>query len=248
MRTIDDAFGSAREEAKPALLLSAVRIAYRNALTEKTFSKAEETEGKNHEMTISMLNSKLSRLLSNPKISDDDLQFIQKSVKHFEHKLPTALRDSLNAIIHGPVQQLTSVSDSSKTTTLGVQVLQSPESRKRDTESERVSSVQPSLLKTTLHTDQLKLRSSFESKLRQSFENDKKLPLEWIVSTASTELKKTMLEHSASGGAIEARIPAFRATMMDIFKTNFPDNTQKTAELAAYVEGSLRAALRDTSQ
>jgi hypothetical protein len=248
LRNISTAFELAREDQKPALLLSAVRIAYRNALTEKDFSGAKETEGKNHEMTISTLNSKLSRLLSNPKISDDDLQFIQKSVKHFEHKLPSALRDSLQAIIQGPVQQLTSVSDSSKTTTLGAQVLQSPESRKRDTESERVSSVQPSLLKTTLHTDQLKLRSSFESRLRKSFENDKKLPLEWIVSTASTVFKRTMLEHSASGAPIQDLIPDFRSTMTDLFQRKFQGDAQKSAELAAYVEGSLRAALRDTSQ
>jgi hypothetical protein len=230
------------------LLLSAVRIAYRNALTEGDFSGAEELAGKNHEMTVSMLNSKLSQLLTNSRIRDEDRQFIQESVMRFEHKLPPALRDSLQAIIRDPVQQRTPVSDASKTTTLGVQVLQSPESRKRDAESERVADVQPSLLKPTLRLDQMKLRSAFESMLRQSFENDKKLPLEWIVSTASTVFKKTMLEHSASEAPIEDLIPDFRSTMTDLFQRKFQGDAQKGAELAAYVEGSLRAALRDTSQ
>ncbi len=84
--------------------------------------------------------------------------------------------------------------------------------------------------------------------LRQSFENDKKLPLEWIVSTASTVFKKTMLEHSASEAPIEDLIPDFRSTMTDLFQRKFQGDAQKGAELAAYVEGSLRAALRDTSQ
>ncbi len=248
LRNISTAFESARQEDKPALLLSAVRIAYRNALIEQDFSGAKETEGKNHEMTISMLNSKLSRRLSNPKISDDDLQFIQKSVKRFEHKLPTALKESLQAITQVTDQQLTSISDSSKTTTLGAQGSQPPESRKGYIEPKRASNVQPSLLKTTLRTDQLKLRTDFESRLRQSFENDKKLPVEWIVSTASTVLKKTMLEHSASGGEIERLIPAFRDTMQGIFEKKFPGNTMKSSELAAYVEGSLRTAHREPSQ
>lgn len=243
---VDQAFALASEAEKPGLLLSAVRVAFHDAIEKDRVAGAGKSKANGAEMQVSMLNSTLSKMLSSSAVSDDDLQFIQTSVMRFEDRLPSAIRASLNALIQGQYRSLAFGSHSSRATSPEMQALSSPANSKREAGSEQMTGIQAPPLRAALNPDQLKLRALFESECRQSFENAKKLPLEWIVSTASTELKKIMLEHP--GEPVAPLIPSFTSRMQQIFERKFDHDVRKGAELAAYVEGSMRAALRSSDQ
>ncbi len=197
-------------------------------------------------MTVSRLNSTLTKMLSNSAVSDDDLKFVKESVLRLENNLPCAIKESLNALMQSHHRSLAAGRNPARAITPEMQALSSPANPTSDTGSEKITGIQAPLLRATLNPDQLKLRSLFESEVRRSFENARKLPLEWIVSTASTELKKTMLQYP--GEPVEHLIPGFTSDMQKIFARKFGNDVQKGTELAAFVEGSLRAALRSGDQ
>ena len=194
LKNISTAFSMAGPEEKNSLMLSAVRITYRDSLTEFDWKGADQLGGKNHEMTVSMLNSKLSKLLSNQSISSDDLKYIEEAVSHFESKLPDEIKQSLRSALmaHRPITELHK--NQTMVATPGMHALQSPVSHERNADSERISGSAASLTKKTLKPEQKELRSQFEGKLRQSLEGTKAFPVEKVVAIAGTVLKELMLE------------------------------------------------------
>ena len=194
MDEVLDAFLKAPPEGKNGHLLTAVRIAYRDVLTKSDWQEAAELGGKNHEMTVFMLNSKLSKLLSNQCITSDDLNYIEKSVPHFEGKLPDQIKDLLDSALNTHRQKTEPPKNQTMVATPGMYALQSPVSHERNADSERISGSAASLTKKTLMPEQEELRSQFAGKLRRSLDGTKAFPVEKVVAIAGTVLKELMLE------------------------------------------------------
>ena len=194
MDEVLDAFLKAPPEGKNGHLLTAVRIAYRDVLTKSDWQEAAELGGKNHEMTVFMLNSKLSKLLSNQCITSDDLNYIEKSVPHFEGKLPDQIKDLLDSALNTHRQKTEPPKNQTMVATPGMYALQSPVSHERNADSDRISGSAASLTKKTLMPEQEELRSQFAGKLRRSLDGTKAFPVEKVVAIAGTVLKELMLE------------------------------------------------------
>lgn len=142
-------------------LLTEVRFAYREALRPLAQSKAPEFEGGNHEMSVSMLNSKLSTLLSNGRISETELKFIEKSLLKFKDELSAPTLNTLESAIESQRKKLGSPGSSPGATT----------NRSADTPRQIDSNQSTTAMqqkKTALTSDENKLRMTFERNLRAS--------------------------------------------------------------------------------
>lgn len=223
LNNVSTAFSMAGPEQKNSLLLSAVRITYRDSLTEVDLKGADQLGGKNHEMTVSMLNSKLSKLLSNQSISSDDLKYIEEAVSHFEGKLPDEIKESLRSALmaHRPTAELPK--NQTMVATLGMQALQSPVSHGRNADSERISGSVASPIKKTLTPAQAESRSQFEGKLRQSLKGTTAFPIEKVVAIAGTVLKEIMLESQLTREKFSQK---FEEATKANFQPHTPENTQ----------------------
>jgi hypothetical protein len=223
LNKVSTAFSMAGPEQKNSLLLSAVRITYRDSLTEVDLKGADQLAGKNHEMTVSMLNSKLSKLLSNQSISSDDLKYIEKAVPHFEGKLPDEIKESLRSALmaHRPTTELPK--NQTMVATTGMQALQSPASHGRNADSERISGSAASPIKKTLTPAQAESRSQFERKLRQSLEGTTAFPVEKVVAIAGTVLKEIMLESQLTREKFSQK---FEEATKVKFRSHAPEDTQ----------------------
>ena len=245
MDEVLDAFLKAPPEGKNGHLLTAVRIAYRDVLTKSDWQEAAELGGKNHEMTVFMLNSKLSKLLSNQSITSDDLNYIEKAVPHFEDqsitsddlnyiekavphfegKLPNQIKKLLDSALNTHRQKTELPKNQTMVATPGMHALQSPVSDERNADSERISGSAASLTKKTLMPEQEKLRSQFAGKLRRSLDGTKAFPVEKVVAIAGTVLKELMLESQLTREIFSQKFE--EATK----KANFPPQVTEVNQL-----------------
>lgn len=225
LKNISTAFSIATPEEKNLLMRSAVRIAYRDVLTTSDRKEADELGGRNHEMTVSMLDSKLSKLLSNQSITSDDLNYIEKAVPHFEGKLPNQIKNLLDSALNTHRQKTELPKNQTMVATPGMHALQSPVSHERNADSERISGSAASLTKKTLMPEQEKLRSQFEEKLRLSLKETKAFPVETVVAIAGTVLKELILESQPTREIFSKKFE--EATK----KANFPPQVTEVNQL-----------------
>ena len=223
LKNVSAAFSMAGPEERNSLMLSAVRITYRDSLTEVDLKGADQLGGKNHEMTVSMLNSKLSKLLSKQSISSDDLKYIKEAVSHFEGKLPDEIKESLRSALmpHRPTTDLPK--NKTMVASPGMQALQSPVSHGGNADSERISGSAASPIKKTLTPAQAESRSHFERKLRQSLEGTTTFPVEKVVAIAGTVLKELMLESQLTREKFSQK---FEEAAKSNFQSHATENTQ----------------------
>lgn len=239
------AIGASALKAEHTELRLAVRLAYRDSLRESEFATQSEFYGRNHEMTVSKLDTYLSKMLSGKKLSDDELRYIEDSLPRLKGKLEPDIMSSLQSEIHARRSPERAMNNQISTVSARSETLQSPLKHGRDSDSERISASMDFIVEKNITSSIRKMRSHFESEVRKSFENAKNLRIEWIVSVASTELKKTLLKDPEQSA--ESKIPAFSEKMRHIFLMKFKDEA-KAKELSAFIEGSLRATLRSGDQ